>query len=30
MGPPGARPTKAAIDVLTPSIGLLADGTSST
>jgi len=29
-GPPGARPTNAAIDVLTPSIGLLADGTSST
>src|ERR1700709_477643 len=29
-GPPGARPTNAAIDVLTPSIGLDVDGTSST
>ena len=29
-GPPGARPTNAAIDVPTPSIGLEADGTSST
>ena len=29
-GPPGARPTNAAIDVPTPSIGLFADGTSST
>jgi hypothetical protein len=29
-GPPGASPTNAAIDVLTPSIGLFADGTSST
>src|SRR3954463_14837256 len=30
IGPPGARPTNAAIDVLTPSIGLDVDGTSST
>ena len=30
IGPPGARPTNAAMDVLTPSIGLFADGTSST
>src|SRR5918998_5833026 len=29
-GPPGARPTNAAIDVLTPSIGLDVDGTAST
>ena len=29
-GPPGARPTNAAIDVPTPSIGLFAEGTSST
>ena len=29
-GPPGARPTNAAIDVPTPSIGFEADGTSST
>ena len=29
-GPPGARPTNAAIEVPTPSIGLLDDGTSST
>ena len=30
IGPPGARPTNAAIDVPTPSIGLFAEGTSST
>ena len=30
MGPPGVRPTKAATEVLTPSIGLFAEGTSST
>src|SRR3954466_2792573 len=29
-GPPGARPTNAATDVLTPSIGFDVDGTSST
>ena len=29
-GPPGARPTNAAIDVPTPSIGLFCEGTSST
>jgi hypothetical protein len=29
-GPPGVSPTKAATDVLTPSIGLFADGISST
>ena len=29
-GPPGVRPTKAATEVLTPSIGLFAEGTSST
>ena len=29
-GPPGARPTNAAIEVPTPSIGLEVEGTSST
>src|SRR3954467_4308376 len=29
-GPPGAKPTNAAIDVLTPSIGLFAGGPPST
>ena len=29
-GPPGARPTKAAIDVPTPSMGFEVEGTSST
>ena len=29
-GPPGARPTNAAIEVPTPSIGFDCDGTSST
>ena len=29
-GPPGASPTNAATDVPTPSMGLDADGTSST
>ena len=29
-GPPGVSPTNAATEVLTPSIGLFADGTSST
>ncbi len=30
IGPPGARPTNAATAVPTPSIGLLAEGISST
>ena len=30
IGPPGVSPTKAAIDVPTPSIGFDAEGTSST
>ena len=29
-GPPGARPTNAAIEVATPSMGFEVDGTSST